>query len=88
MINRIEISMAGKQNNPRKTNMRYLNIKYSGYAALTLGSVCGITGLSGVRFPHKMKVHKYSAYLAGITSLWHLGAIKQWDKIFSKNKNK
>ena len=55
MINRIEISMAGKQNNPHKTNMRYLNIKYSGYAALTLGSVCGITGLSGVRFPHKMK---------------------------------
>ena len=87
MISQVGISSPEKQNYSRKSKARYLNIKYSGYAALTLGSVCGITGLRKVRFPYKMKVHKYSAYLAGISSFWHLGAIKQWDKIFSKNND-
>lgn len=68
----------------RKSKCRHLNIKYSGYAALSFGTVCGLTGLKSVKFPYKMKVHKYSAYLAAITSFWHLGAIKQWDKIFKK----
>ena len=46
--------------------------------------VCGITGMRKVRFPYKMKVHKYSAYLAGITSFLHFGFIKGLDKIFTK----
>lgn len=57
----------------------------SGYAALGFGTVCGITGMRKVKFPHKMKVHKYSAYLAGITSFLHFGFVKGLDKIFNKN---
>ena len=33
-----------------------------------------------VKFPHKMKVHKISAYLAGITSFLHFGFVKGLDK--------
>ena len=70
-----------------KSKARYLNIKYSGYTALGGLGICGLTGLRQVKFPKKMQVHKYSAILTVITSLWHLGAIKRWDNIFnSKSK--
>lgn len=85
MIN--SINSIQTQQNHNKSKARYLNIKYSGYAALTGLGVCGLTGLKQVRIPKKMQVHKYSAILTAVTSLWHLGAIKRWDNILSK-KNK
>ena len=72
---------------PKKFNARYLNIKYSGYASLGFMGICAATGLKQVKFPHKMQVHKYSAVMTAVTALWHLGAIKRWDKLFSKHKN-
>lgn len=61
-------------------------VKWSGYAALGFGTVCGVTGFKTVKFPHKHTVHKYSAYLAGITSFLHLGFIKGLDRIFDKKE--
>jgi len=75
--------MFNSNNNHSKSNLRYLNIKYSGYAALGGLGVCALTGLKSVKFNHKSTVHKYSAILTVVSSLWHLGAIKRLDKIFS-----
>ena len=58
-------------------------IRDSGYTAVAAGTVCGITGFRQIRFPYKMKVHKYSAYIAAITTFLHWGAVKRWDKKFS-----
>lgn len=80
------VNTAQPTNTQKKSKARYLNIKYSGYASLGFGVVCGVTGMKKVKFKHKMSVHKFSAIMAGITAVWHLGAIKQWDKIFSKEK--
>lgn len=55
-------------------------IRDSGYVAITAGALCGLTGLRKFRFPHKMTVHKNSAYIAIAASFLHLGAIKNWDK--------
>ena len=92
MINAVSIgkiqntsSMLGDVN--KKSNARYKNIKYSGYASLGFMGVCALTGLKQVKFPHKMQIHKFSAILTGATAIWHLGAIKRWDKFFVKHKN-
>lgn len=61
-------------------------VSWSGYAALGLGTVCGLTGLKSIKVPQKRNIHKISAYLAGITSFLHLGYVKGWDNIFNKNK--
>ena len=63
-------------------------IRDSGYTAVATGTICGITGFRQIRFPHKMKVHKYSAYIAAITTFLHWGAAKRWDKKIFKNNNK
>ena len=68
-------------------------IRDSGYAAIGAGTLCGITGFKQVKFANKMKIHKYSAYLAALTTFIHLASIKLWDKklftLFSnKNTNK
>jgi len=55
-------------------------IRDSGYTSIAAGTVCGITGMRQVKFPYKMKVHKYGAYLAAIAALLHWGAVKRWDK--------
>jgi len=68
-----------------KSNARYKNIKYSGYIALTGIGICGLTGIKQVKIPHKMKLHKYAAIITAISGLWHLGAIKRWDKIIRTN---
>lgn len=70
----------------KKSNARYQNIKYSGYISLGAMGVCSLTGLRKVRFPKKIQVHKISAILTAVSGLWHLGAIKRWDKIFSKEQ--
>lgn len=70
----------------KKSNTRYQNIKYSGYISLGALGICSLTGLRQVKFPKKFAVHKISAILAGISGLWHLGAIKRWDNIFHNNK--
>lgn len=67
-----------------KRSLKHRLVSDSGYAALGFGTVCGITGMRKVKFPYKMKVHKYSPYLAGITSFLHFGFIKGLDKIFTK----
>ncbi len=59
-------------------------VSWSGYAAIGLGTLCGVTGI--VKVPQKRNIHKISAYLTGITAFIHLGFAKGWDKIFSKNK--
>lgn len=46
---------------------------------------CGITGFKQVKIPNKMKVHKYSGIIMGLTSLWHIAAVKRWDKIFKQD---
>ncbi len=65
---------------------RHQVIQDSGYIAIASGTLCGVTGFRQIKFPHKMKVHKYSAYIAAITSFLHWGAVKRWDKKFLKNK--
>lgn len=54
-------------------------VSYSGYTAMGFGTVCGVTAMKSVKFPNKMKVHKYSAYLAGLSTLVHFIAVK-WKK--------
>lgn len=61
-------------------------VSYSGYAAIAAGTLCGVTGFRQVKIPNKMKVHKYSAYFAAISTLLHWGAAKGWDrKLFNKH---
>ena len=67
-----------------KTNLRYLNIKYSGYTALGGLGICALSSLKSVKLKHKPAIHKYSAILTIISSLWHLGSIKKWDKFLTK----
>lgn len=62
-------------------------VKWSGYAALGLGTACGATGFKKVKIPHKHTIHKYSAYLAGVTSFLHFGFVKGLDRIFDKKGN-
>lgn len=80
------ISAVTTNNIQKKSNARYKNIKYSGYIALGSIGVCGLTGIKQVKFPHKMKLHKISALVTAVSSLWHLGAIKRWDKILVNNR--
>lgn len=61
-------------------------VNWSGYAALGFGTLCGATGFTKVKIPQKRIIHKYSAYLAGITSFLHLGFIKGLDRIFEKRQ--
>ncbi len=64
-------------------------IRDSGYTAIGAGTLCGITGFKQVKFSHKLKIHKYSAYLAALFTLVHLVCIKGWDKkLFAKFSNK
>ena len=72
----------------KKSNTRYKNIKYSGYIGLAGIGVCALTGLKHVKIPQKMKIHKFTAILTAISGLWHLTAIKGWDKYFSKKAAK
>ena len=72
---------------PHKFNLRYANIKYSGYTALGAIGVCALTGFKQVKIPHKMALHKCSAIITALSSLWHLGAIKRWDKFFTKQNS-
>lgn len=74
-------------NEPKKSNARYLNIKYSGYASLGCMGVCALTGLRQIKIPNRVQVHKYSAMLTTVTALWHLGAIKKWDNLFLKKND-
>lgn len=62
-------------------------VDWSGYIALGAGTICGATGFKSVKIPQKRNIHKYSAYLAGVTSFLHLGFVKGWDRIFTKNDN-
>lgn len=55
---------------------RHTMISYSGYAALGFGTIAGVTGFRKVNIPNRMKIHKYSAIMAGVTSFLHLGLIK------------
>ena len=74
---------------PSQTQPKYGRrqlVRDSGYAAIAAGTLCGISGLRKVKFPHKMKVHKYSAYIATIASFLHWGAVKRWDKKLFNNK--
>ena len=66
-----------------KTNLRYLNIKYSGYASIGGLGICALSSLKSVKFKHKPTIHKYSAIFTIVSSLWHLGTIKRWDKILT-----
>ena len=83
-MSKVQLLLFSSNNAHSKSNIRYLNIKYSGYTALGGLGLCALTGLKSVKFKHKPLIHKYSAILTLISSLWHLGAIKRWDKLFSK----
>lgn len=61
-------------------------VSWSGYSAIGLGTISGITGFKNIKIPQKRNIHRYSAYLAGIITFLHLGFAKGWDRIFSKNK--
>ena len=67
-----------------KSNTRYKNIKYSGYISLAGIGTCALTGLKQIKIPHKAKIHKYTGILTAISGLWHLGAIKGWDKLVTE----
>ncbi len=60
-------------------------VSSTGYAAVGLGTLCGATGLKSVKFKNKMKVHKYSAWFAGLFTLLHLGIAKGLDKFLYKS---
>ncbi len=61
-------------------------VSSTGYAAMGFGTVCGLTGLNNVKFKNKMKVHKYSAYLAGLFTFLHFGIAKGLDKFLYKSE--
>lgn len=74
--------------NPIPQNNRIKHKKLvsaTGYAAMGFGTICGVTGLKSVKFPHKMNVHKYSAWLAAFSTVLHLGITKGFDRIFNKS---
>ena len=64
---------------------RYNQIKYTGYTAIGATVACGLSGLKSVKLPQKSMIHKTSAIISLISMLWHLGAIKQWDKHFMEH---
>lgn len=84
MIEPISPTPLVQNNNKRKLHKKL--VSYTGYTAMGFGTVCGVTGLKSVKFPYKMKVHKYSAYLAGIATVMHFAIAKGLDKLFQKNK--
>ena len=72
---------------------RYNHIKYSGYIAIGTTIACALSGMRQIKLPKKSMIHKTFAIISLISMIWHLGAIKQWDKgfkeyfKFSSNKN-
>ena len=69
-------------------NTRYQHIKYSGYLGISSLGLCGITGINDFKIPKRRPLHKLSALVCLASGLWHLGAIKHWDKFFvTKNDN-
>ncbi len=85
MINSISPSITAQNNNKRNTKKNL--VTQTGYAAAGFGTICAITGLKQVKFTNKMKIHRLSAILAGISTAMHIGIIKGYNKIF-QNKNK
>ncbi len=84
MLNTIVPKQTTQQQTKNQWNLHRHLVSDTGYAALGFGTICGITGLKKVKIPNKIKIHKYSAYLAGITSFLHFGFIKGLDKIFTR----
>lgn len=87
MLNTINISWSTQQykypENPKRKQHKNW-VSGTGYAAMGFGTVTGLTGFKKVKFKNKMKVHKYSAYLAGASVLLHLGIVKGLDKLFAR----
>ena len=84
MINSISTNIPTRNENRRKAHKKLVSA--TGYAAIASGTACGITGLKSVKFQNKMKVHKYTAYLAAAFTFLHLGIAKGLDKLFYKDK--
>ena len=72
------------QQNNTKYNIHKKLVADTGYAATGFGTICGITGLKCVNFSNKMKIHKYSAWLAAASTAMHIAVVKGMDKFLNK----
>ena len=84
MIEPISPTPLVQNDNKRKLHKKLLS--YTGYTAMGIGTVCGVTGMKSVKFANKMTVHKVSAYLAGIATVIHFAIAKGLDKLFQRDK--
>ncbi len=82
MINPVTSTKPTEQNVQRQIHKKL--VSSTGYAAVGLGTVCGVTGLKNIKFKNKMKIHKYTAFLAAAFTFLHLGIAKGLDKLFYK----
>lgn len=77
-IDNVNFSSAAQTQNTKNFRKNFVSI--SGYAAVGFGTVCGVTGLKNVKFRNKMKIHKYSAYLAALSTFLHIAVIENFLK--------
>lgn len=82
MINPVTSTPVQQNDNRRKLHKKLVSV--TGYTAAGLGTICGVTGLKSVKFSNKMKVHKYSAWLAAVSTALHIGIAEGLDKFFYK----
>ncbi len=82
MINSVTSTPVQQNDNRRKLHKNLVSA--TGYTAAGLGTICGVTGLKSVKFSNKMKIHKYSAWLAAVATALHIGIAEGLDKFFYK----
>ena len=80
MINPIGTDALGQKNSRQKLHKNLVN--GTGYAATGFGTLCGITGLKSIKFANKIRIHSLSAWLAAISTVLHIGVIKEFDRFY------
>ena len=78
------VTQVSFQKNDNRWKVHKNLVSVTGYAAADFGTVCGVTGLKSVKFSNKMKVHKYSAWLAAVSTFLHIGIAEGLRKFLYK----
>ncbi len=78
------VTQVSFQKNDNRWKVHKNLVSGTGYAAAAFGTVCGVTGLKSVKFSNKMKVHKYSAWLAAVSTFLHIGIAEGLRKFLYK----
>lgn len=81
------IRQVSLQKNDSRWKIHKTLVSVTGYSAAAVGAACAVTGMKSVKFANKMKVHKYSGWFAGFSTIMHIAVIKGIDKFLYKNIN-